>query len=88
MDLFAKNFDKKVADISLNVSRDKKIYLQAVDKYSEHRVLLKCFRTDAEYNRFLIEAVMLRMSVHNKEIGHVRRMYKNLCAFIRSYRGS
>lgn len=88
LDLFAKNFDKKTADITLNVSIDKKIYLQACDTLSENRVLLKCFRNNAEYSRFLLEAVILRMSVHNKDIKKVRETYKKLCNFIREKRKS
>nr|CDL66004.1 unnamed protein product [uncultured bacterium] len=85
IDCISKKFhDKKVAGLSLNVRREPRIELLVHDEVSNEFLVIKDFKNEKDYERFLVEAVILRESCHNKDISHVRKMYRKICDFLRS----
>lgn len=79
-----KFYDKKVEDFELMLTQDKNLYrMYAKDHKTDEVVFLKNFVTREAYNRFLVEAIIMRLSAKKEQVSKVRKMYENLLKFLR-----
>lgn len=79
-----KFYDSKVKDFELMLTQDKGFYrMYAKDNVTDEVIFLKNFVTRNDYNRFLVEAVIMRLSAKKEQVSKVRKMWKDMLYFLR-----
>lgn len=85
MDLLKSYYDKKVEDYELIIQRNKEsgnVVLSFCSKSTGKKILLKFFKTENDYRRYLFEAVALRCLTDDKTRKKARDIYRKMIDFL------
>ena len=85
-DMLNKLLDKKLTTFSIFLVKneiDKKFYLYFNDKLNGTEICVAEFKSYVQYQRWLTEACIMRVSCGIKEVRKVREIYKKLFNFSR-----